>query len=122
LAWVAALANPLDVWIKMLLAAAIVASLVLTLRNMDAMQSLRLHPDGDWEIIRRTGPPLTGRLEPSTIVTPWMVILHLKTPAGRLAIPICRDGVDPESFRRLRVYLRISATSATQPRKNNPTT
>jgi len=53
------------------------------------------------------GQAIPGRLEADTLVTPWIVILNLKLPSRRLALPIFRDAVDPESFRQLRVYLKL---------------
>jgi hypothetical protein len=110
LSWFAALAPPLPLWIKAILAATIGLSLYLTLRQHilnPEIQGLTLTPDGRWEIIRRSGP-LSATLAHGTVVTRWIVILHLASDSGNIAIPICRDSVDPESFRRLRVHLRVA--------------
>ena len=112
LAGVAALANPLPLWVKAGLLGAVGVSLYLTLRDhvLDPpVRGLSLNPDGHWEVIRRTGP-VTATLLGSTVATSWIVILHLVTDRGTIAIPILRDSVDPESFRRLRVHLRVAGS------------
>lgn len=110
LAGFSALANPLPLWIKAGLAAAVILSFYLTYRSRIAhpeIRGLTLSPDGHWEVIRRSGT-ITAVLRSSTVVTRWIVILHLDSDAESLAIPICRDSTDPESFRRLRVHLRTA--------------
>lgn len=109
----AALANPLAGWGKALLAAAILASGIATWRRLDRVRGLTLAADGDWEVVLHDAVR-NARLATSTVVTPWIVILHLSSEGRILAIPICRDAVDPESFRRLRVYLRIAGHRASQ--------
>jgi hypothetical protein len=111
LAGFAALANPLPLWAKALLLAAIALSFFRGYRDhvlTPAVQGLTLGPDGRWEVIRPAGT-LTATLLGSTVVTRWIVLLHLDSDAGKLAVPICRDSTDPESFRRLRVHLRTAA-------------
>jgi hypothetical protein len=108
LAGFCALANPLPLWAKSGLIAAIGLSLYLTFRDHvsnPAFRGLSLSPDGHWEVVRRSGT-VAAILAPGTVATRWIVLLHLDSEAGSLAIPICRDGTDPESFRRLRVHLR----------------
>ncbi len=106
LALLASVASPLPGWVKALLGVAVIASQAFYRRGRDRCRGLTLLADGDWEIIERGG--LTrASLEPSSVITPWLVILHLTTSEGRRAILICRDSTDPESFRQLRVRLRI---------------
>jgi hypothetical protein len=110
LAGIAALANPWPLWSQAGLLSAVGLSLYLTLRDHvfdPAVRGLFLNPDGHWEVLRRNGP-VTATLAGSTVAVSWIVILHLVTETGIVAIPIVRDSVDPESFRRLRVYLRVS--------------
>lgn len=106
LALIAALANPLDVMFKLLLVGAILTSFVHHRRTSNRVYGLSLAPGGDWEVLM-DGRAIPGRLEADTLVTPWIVILNLKLPSRRLALPIFRDAVDPESFRQLRVYLKL---------------
>jgi len=114
LAGCAALANPLPLWAKAALLAAVTASLYRTYREYvadPAFTGLTHIADGQWEAVGRAGAT-TATLAGSTLVTPWIVILHLDAEAGRLAIPICRDATDPEAFRRLRVRLRTAGLRA----------
>lgn len=111
LALIAALGNPLTGALKLLLGAAILVSLALHWRRMGFIRGLTLKPEEDWEIIF-PNRILIAQLGPGTVITTWLVILHLTTPQRHYAIPICRDAVDPESFRRLRVYLRLAGHRA----------
>jgi toxin CptA len=108
LAGVAALANPLPLWARLGLLVAVTLSFSLTRRDYvlePKVQGLTLHSDASWEVIRRSGA-VSAVLADSTVVTRWIVILHLQAETGKIAVPVCRDSVDPESFRRLRVDLR----------------
>lgn len=107
LALMAALANPLDIKLKLLLIGAVLLSFSHHLRMSNRIYGLTLTSGGDWEVLV-DGQAILGQLEPGTIVTPWIVILHLRLPSHRLALPVCRDATDPESFRQLRVHLRLS--------------
>lgn len=70
-----------------------------------AVQELILKPGGECELALPSGMQ-SGKLLDSSIVTTWMVILHVETEAKTHAVTVCRDSVDSESFRMLRVYLR----------------
>ena len=106
LAIVAALANPLEFWIKLGLLAAIALSGPLSWRQLNRVRGITLNSEGDWEVILPSGSVL-AQPGPGTLVTPWIVILGLRTESRHLTLSICRDAVDPESFRRLRVHLLI---------------
>jgi len=106
LAIVAALANPLEVWVKLVLLVAIALSGPLSWHQLHRVRGITLNSEGDWEVILPSGS-LLAQPGPGTLVTPWIVILGLSTERRHLTLPICRDAVDPESFRRLRVYLLI---------------
>lgn len=112
LALVAALANPLHDGVKALLATAIIAHGILDWRRLNDSLCLIVRPDDEWEVISRHGSRY-AQLAPSTVVTAWIVILHLSVGGRKtLAIPICRDGLEPDAFRRLRVYLRTAGQRA----------
>ncbi|MDD1650235.1 MAG: hypothetical protein LUO80_07555 [Methylococcaceae bacterium] len=110
---IAALANPLPGGIQLLLGGAVLGSLFLSWQGLGRVRGLTLNPDDEWEIIFHDQTVL-ALLAPSTILTPWLVILHLTAGNRKFAIPICRDALDPESFRQLRVYLRIAGHRALQ--------
>ena len=113
LAGLAALANSLPMWARLGLFAAVGYSAyrgIRAQRNPD-ISELNLDSAGGWRVIGRRGE-MAARVAGSTVVTRWIVLLHLETEeAGKIALPICRDSTDPESFRRLRVALRCGSRS-----------
>jgi hypothetical protein len=113
LAALAALLNPLPLWLRLGLVAAVAASLRRNLRA-PAVRGLSLLPDGHWEIVGKKGV-LTAAPGPATLTTPWLAILDLRSATGRHAVLVPRDSVDPESFRRLRVHLRIHGAAPPEP-------
>lgn len=59
-------------------------------------------------LIREAGQECPAELLPSSFVTPWLAILNFRTTRGRtLSVPLLMDCVDGDSFRRLRVRLRV---------------
>ncbi|CAL1239650.1 protein YgfX [Candidatus Methylocalor cossyra] len=108
LAVLSALANGLPAMVKALLVAAIAWSFHRTRRDhctAPRVLGVTCHLDGRWEVLGRDGAT-PAQLLGSTCVTPWLVVLHLASGRRTIAIPICRDSVDPDGFRRLRVALR----------------
>ncbi len=108
LAGLCAVANPLPWWAKFLLLIAIGGSFRFTYRDFaidPVTRGVVLHSGGSVEAMRRSGR-LAAVLAEGSVVTPWIVILNLRTDSTRIAIPIGRDSLDAESFRRLRVGLR----------------
>ena len=109
LAGVCALANSLPLCFRLVLLLAVALSHCRT--RWDYAWDLRVRevlfePDGLVVVMRRSGP-VAGYLVGSTVVTTFIVILHLRSIEGKfLAVPISRDSVDAEAFRRLRVGLR----------------
>ena len=64
--------------------------------------------DNDWEI-ERAGGVEPARLGKEAVVTPWLVIVHLERLNGdRISVPILRDMLDKDTFRRLCVRLRLT--------------
>ena len=107
LALLAVWGTPVDAPARLILTTVVLLSLWRARSHPLDASGLTLTPEGLWEIIPARGEDaLIARLETSTVVTPWIVLLHLSTESTRFALPLCRDALDPESFRRLRVYLR----------------
>lgn len=106
-AGLASLSTPFGIPVKLILFAILVLHFRWTWGRLESVRGLTLGGEGEWEIILDTGV-LSAQIEPSTVVTPWIVILHARSGRRKLYIPVCRDAVDPESFRRLRVSLRIA--------------
>ncbi len=72
------------------------------------VEAILLRSNGQWSIITRQGEIEAARTVGRTFVSPWLVILFLK-PAGQTAnhILLSRDNTNRDTFRRLRVRLRI---------------
>ncbi|SMF95601.1 hypothetical protein SAMN02949497_2966 [Methylomagnum ishizawai] len=104
-----AVANGLPWWAKPPLLFAVALSYRAVRRDYGVMPRVRevvLDGEGGVVVSGRAGP-VEGTLAGGCVVTAWVVILRLRTLDGRLlAIPIVRDAVDVEAFRRLRVGLR----------------
>lgn len=113
LAILACLMTPLPLSAQAFGAVGILFSLHRQGRQPARVRGLTLTAEAEWEIVL-PGRTLMAQLEPGTVVTPWLVILHLRsTDRCRLAVPIWRDAVDPESFRRLRVHLKVRGYQST---------
>lgn len=93
------------------LAFAILASLRHELRRMvSAEPRTLLHVEGQgWSIARPGGEPEGLKLSGGSVVTPWVVVLHGRTDRRRQDLLVTRDSLDAESFRLLRLHLRIFA-------------
>lgn len=65
----------------------------------------RLDGSGHWFLLRPDGSEERVTLGQSTFVSDVCIVLHLETERGQELLPVFRDGVDPETFRRLRVHL-----------------
>lgn len=111
LALVAAGLSPVPLALRIALALAVVWSLWQSWRTYlnPAIVGLRLLPDGSWRLSWQGGGEIDARLLGSSISSPWFVLLHLRTgQARRHNLLICRDSLEPESYRRLRVALRVA--------------
>ena len=96
-----------SLWIKVAASLVILGNLRLVWLKQGYVRGLTLASDGGWEIIHLQGTS-SATLRPSTFVSPWMVILHLGTESRELAILLCRSELDPDTFRRLRCFLKIN--------------
>jgi len=63
--------------------------------------------EGQWCLRDAGGNPVSTRLCPSTWMSPWLTVLHWRTDEGRfLALPLWRDALSAENYRRLQARLR----------------
>ncbi len=64
---------------------------------------------GEWVVVFGNGDELPAHLLPDSFVSPLGVVLNLASlvPPGRYAVVILPDSLDRNSFRRLRVRLRL---------------
>lgn len=66
---------------------------------------------GAWSVISSGGEALPAKLRGSSFASSLCVVLHFSTESGRVVVPVFRDSVDAETYRRLRVHLRCRAMS-----------
>lgn len=69
--------------------------------------ALRLEHDSA-VLINRNGDEFAGELKPSSLLTPYLVVLDILPPCQRWrhGVVLVPDSMDAESFRQLRVALR----------------
>ncbi len=104
----------LPLWLKLVVAAVISASLVLQLRRHllhkgDRVVIGLLWDGGDaWQLQRAEGEPLSAQLLGSSFVNPWLIVLNFKIESSRRMLPvvIMTGAIDSTSFRRLTSKLR----------------
>ncbi len=73
----------------------------------DEIVGLALKPDHTWNLTTRLGETLEAKLLGSSINTPWFVLLHFRTENNTRHRLICRDSLAPDTFRQLRVALKL---------------
>lgn len=117
----------LPLWLQVLLVAIVAANLALTttqiLRPRRPIASLwrkwqsrpiEFRTEQDGTLLMKAGDewqPVS--LLPSTMVTPWLTVLHLRDDdKDRTHIVILPDSLGQDDYRRLRVWLRWKATVA----------
>lgn len=75
-------------------------------RGRAAVRSAQWRGGGEWWLRNGDGEAETGRLDPSTLVLPRLVVLRLRSGSVRrrtLILPA--DALDPDTHRRLRALL-----------------
>jgi len=79
------------------------------LRYGKSWVAVELGPQGRISLIPRKGDPVQGKVDRSTFVSPYLVLLNIKTDSGkRHSVVIMPDSMGAADFRRLRVRLRWS--------------
>lgn len=111
---------PLSWPVRVLLAALILLSLWYTLsrwgllRHNRAVTALLWDDLGEWKLFSRDRKETAVRLEPDSFVSPGWVVLNFSAidAPGRWSVVLLPDSLDGESFRRLRVRLRLEGREA----------
>ena len=82
-------------------------------RNLPA---LLLRRDSQLELIAADGEPVVVEVGDDTVAWPWLVVLHLRTEAGRRsALVLFPDGLaGDDAHRRLRLWLRWCSDPSTR--------
>lgn len=97
--------------VKLGLALILLLSLFRRLRaRQDLPQALKLLPDGSLDCVGADGSSANWRVDATTTVLPWLVVLRLNGQTGRRSLVLPRDALGPDSHRQLRVWLRWRIT------------
>lgn len=109
---------PLDLssTIKLVIVAILIVSLIVALRKQPGrvgeggIHKLIWKVDGDWLLETTNNESITATLHESTYVHPWLVVLNFRqeNKRGLLSFPLVRDALDAETFRDLRVRLKVA--------------
>ena len=112
---------PLDLplLVKLLIAAVLAVSLWVALRKQPGsvaeggVRSLIWQADGQWLLETADGEQWPATLHQSTYVHPWMVVLNFRQEGkpGLLSVVLAPDSLDAETFRELRVRLKVAGSS-----------
>lgn len=105
---------PLDAVLRLMLALALVCSLLYygyrhgLPQSGAAVDGLHLAADGTFSVHLRQGDWQPVEVRGSSFVQPWLTVLHLDLAGRRrcLALVVLPDMLPREDFRRLRVWLR----------------
>ena len=114
LAFVAAWANLLEVWLKLLLSVSVALSLWHLFKDRakgSEIAGVQLKPDGSWMLRLSSEGDIEAKILGSSIANPWFVLLHLQTENKRFSMLIPRDSLEPDDFRRLRVALLVAGVA-----------
>jgi toxin CptA len=111
---------PLPHWLAALLMPVLLGSVWHALRRdgfralQHSLIALRLDEDCRCEFQTRTGIWHEAALLGTSFVSPYLTVLNLKPPDGRLVkhLVIFPDAVNAEDFRRLRVWLKWRCSKA----------
>ena len=103
--------------LRLFLVMAVLAGLCFTLgrlgwrRSPTCIRRLIWQTENQWRLERCNGEILATRLQPSSFMHPWLVVLNLRVEGRRLpcSLVLARDSLDAATFRRLRVRLTTEA-------------
>ena len=87
-------------------------SLVANFRRLPS-GALTLGSDGKLVLAQDKSDPVECTIDASTAVLPWLIVMRLRTPAGRKSLTLPVDALGADGHRRLRVWLKWKATAET---------
>lgn len=95
----------LPAWLRFVMAAAVISSFLWQVSRLPPRR-LMWETDDDWQLLFQDGSEQNGELRPDSYVSPLLVVLRFRLPAGGTrSVLILPDMLDRQSFRRLRVRL-----------------
>ncbi|GBG15242.1 uncharacterized protein NMK_2845 [Novimethylophilus kurashikiensis] len=99
---------PLAWLVKTVIAMALVASLMIYLRQLPGkVRGLKLTKDGSFSVRLVQDDWVPAEILGSSFVQPWLTVLHLRLEGRKRMLPVVLfpDALPHEAFRRLRVWL-----------------
>ena len=107
---------PLAWWLQLagcsliLVSGAIMISRNALLKTSDSIIGLQLRRDGSCHLQLPDQRSISGELCPGWFASPLMIVLQIACPGQRWrrSITLLPDAVEPDSLRRLRVFLRFA--------------
>ncbi|MFM8332543.1 MAG: protein YgfX [Candidatus Methylumidiphilus sp.] len=112
LSFLAASINP---WpFSALLSLAVLLSLSLTLRAKPQITGFKLKPDGSWRLDISDNGEIEAVLLPSSLFNTGFALLHFQAETRRYALLVCRDSLEVEDFRQLRVAMLVAGGRASE--------
>lgn len=99
---------PLAWLVKTALGLALVASLMIYLRQLPGkVRGLKLTKDGSFSVRLVQDDWVPAEILGSSFVQPWLTVLHLRLEGRKRMLPVVLfpDALPHEAFRRLRVWL-----------------
>lgn len=86
--------------------AVIALHLPWVLRARQQVVSLQVLPEGKIAVFMLNGKRLDAELLPSSRITSWLMVLHLRHDEGRIDLLVLPDSAPAEALRQWRVWLR----------------
>ncbi|MDM7322847.1 MAG: hypothetical protein P3W87_006170 [Gammaproteobacteria bacterium] len=105
--WLSALPSPVALGLSL----SVLVSTALALRGILPVRELQWGDGATWHLILANGQVRRALLDvQASRSLPWWVSLAFRLENGeRLHVPLPRDALPPDDFRRLRVRLRVEA-------------
>lgn len=105
-------------WVKVLVTLLILLSMLHSLRKHaframpDVVSNLVWEEGDDWVITLKNGTEHTAQMTTDGFISPWMTVLNFIDEAKRKrSVVLLPDSVTQDSFRQLRVRLRVRRNS-----------
>ncbi len=112
LAFIASVANALPWWSRVLIFASVLASLYFSSKRYGLFGGIsrieiRFVEHRGWSLRIDENDFFSVVLLPSSVIIPWITILHFKTDRKVIPVVVFRDSLERDDFRRLRVFAKI---------------
>ncbi len=102
--------NGLDLLWQMLLSILLLTSFVMHLAHERRCTpvSICYTDKNEWYVLEKDMKRTKVVISPNTVVTRWLIIVYVVAQKKHWVVPVFRDAVTADIFRRLQVALRVS--------------